>query len=304
MMTSATALSRQDVTARSISWWIALGLACAVLNLAMGSAAAEAPSPPISRSPSPVKLSSLPPSAGAKSPLPTVREPPPKPQSPSKSPPPKSPPPKSPPPKSPPRRSPPRRSPPPRSPPPRSPPPRSPPPRSPPPRLPPPSPPRKSPPLPRLIFPPPSPAAHLLRSPPTPSSLSDSCSFCAEVTVTVPTGINMVPATCTDMAKYVLYDIWGLYSVRNTGSVRISCSPDFRQITVCTSVRTTALSQVPQADLDERVLSWTQVILSYMEDYCQPIVVISSIITSTDGCLLSDQSNAYSCDIWPAVHPS
>ncbi|GIL80260.1 hypothetical protein Vretifemale_9428 [Volvox reticuliferus] len=265
----------------------------------MGSAAAEAPSPPISRSPSPVKLSSLPPSAGAKSPLPTVREPPPKPQSPSKSPPPKSPPPKSPPPKSPPRRSPPRRSPPPRSPPPRSPPPRSPPPRSPPPRSPPPSPPRKSPPLPRLIFPPPSPAAHLSRSPPTPSSLSDSCSFCAEVTVTVPTGVNMVPAICTDMATQVMYDITDMYSesnVRNVGNVRISCSPDSRQVTVCTSVRTTALSQVSQAVLDTRVYDWTQVARFYIDD-CKPFVAITSEITSTDGCLLSHQLDAYSCDM-------
>ncbi|GIL80263.1 hypothetical protein Vretimale_17413 [Volvox reticuliferus] len=183
---------------------------------------------------------------------------------------------------------------PPPSPPPRSPPPKPTPPRPrPSPKLP-PSPPMPLPPPP--IFPSPSPSI-----PPSPPDLisAESCSFCAKVTVTEPTIINMVPAICTDMATQVMHDITDLYSqpnVRNVGNVRISCSPDSRQVTVCTSVRTTALSQVSQAVLDTRVYDWTQVARFYIDD-CKPFIAITSEITSTDGCLLSDQFDAYSCDM-------
>ncbi|GLI71146.1 hypothetical protein VaNZ11_016246 [Volvox africanus] len=285
MTISASAVSRQDVTARSISWCLVLGLTCAVLHHVRGAGAAPLRmSPP----PSTSSLSSLPSPAGAITPPSSVRKPPPKSQ-----PTPRSPPPKISPPKSPPSKLQPSKSSPPRSPPPRSPPPRSPPPRSPPPKSLPPSPLRKPPPSPQPKSPPPAPA----QQPPTPS---DSCSFCAKVAIVEPTDLKMVPAICTDMATQVMYDIKELYAppssnVRNVGNVRTSCTPDSLQVTICTSVRATALPTVSQAALDERVWGWTQVARFYIDD-CKPFILISSEITSPDGCLSSDQSDAYACD--------
>ncbi|GIL54848.1 hypothetical protein Vafri_10537 [Volvox africanus] len=272
---SASAMSRQDVAARSISWWIALGLTCAVLHHVRGAGAAPLKmSPP----PSTSNISSSPLQAGARTPPSSVRKPPPIPRPTPRSSPPKLLQPKSPVPKSSTSKLPP-------------------PSRSPPPKSPPPSPLRMPPPSPQPKSLPPAPAL------PSPSSasLSDSCSFCAKVTIVEPKVLKMIPAICTDMATQVMYDIKELYSppssnVRNIGSSRISCAPDSRQVTICTSVRATALRTVAQAALDERVWGWTQVARFYIDD-CKPFILISSEITSPDGCLTSDQSDAYSCDM-------
>ncbi|GIL54851.1 hypothetical protein Vafri_10540 [Volvox africanus] len=161
----------------------------------------------------------------------------------------------------------------------------------------PPSPPKPPPPSPPPSPIPPSPPPFV---PPFSPGDPDSCSFCAKVTIVEPTDLNMIPAICTDMATQVMYDIKELYSpsnVRNTGSGRISCAPDSRQVTICTSVQATALRTVAQAALDERVWGWTQVARFYIDD-CKPFILISSEITSPDGCLTSDQSDAYACDIF------